>query len=159
MVHKAPHFDIFSYRGRVVVFKLLDLAQQLYDANMGGIVWLQKAAVAFSEVLAVEGYLPPSDKGVFEMSVEEMKTDMRNNKVDLANLTIDDLGVYASQGAAMKLATLHNAKGREFMAVAMIDLHEGRIPFYQARGAEDIEEASVLALRSSMRAIPLLSWA
>ena len=78
------------------------------------------------------------------MSVEEMKTDMRNNKIDLANLTIDDLGVYASQEAALKLATLHNAKGREFMAVAMIDLHEGRIPFYQARGAEEIEEAKRL---------------
>ena len=37
------------------------------------------------------------------MSVEEMKTDMRNNKVDLANLTIDDLGIYASPDAALKL--------------------------------------------------------
>lgn len=78
------------------------------------------------------------------MSVEEMKTDMRNNKVDLANLAIDDLGIYASPDAALKLATLHNAKGREYMAVAMIDLHEGRIPFYQARSAEDFAEAKRL---------------
>ena len=139
-----PRFDIFSYQGRVVVFKLLDCAQQLHHAHMSGIVWLQKAAVAFSEVLIDEGYLLSSDKGVFEMSVEEMKADMRHNKVDLANLTIDDLGVYASQDAAVKLATLHHAKGREFTAVAMIDLHEGRIPFYQASSAEEIEESKRL---------------
>jgi DNA helicase-2/ATP-dependent DNA helicase PcrA len=139
-----PHFDIFSYRGRVIVFRLLDHARRLHQIHMGGIAWLQAAAAAFSQVLIEEEYLTSGDKDVFAMSVEEMKADMRNNKVDLANLTIDDLGIYASPDAALKLATLHNAKGREYMAVAMIDLHEGRIPFYQARSAEDIEEAKRL---------------
>ena len=78
------------------------------------------------------------------MSVEEMKTDMRNNRVDLTNLAIYDLGIYASPDAALKLATLHNAKGREYMAVAMIDLHEGRIPFYQARTEQEVEAAKRL---------------
>ncbi len=139
-----PHFDIFSYRGRVIVFRLLDHARRLHQIHMGGIAWLEAAAAAFSQVLIEKEYLTSGDKDVFAMSVEEMKTDMRNNKVDLANLTIDDLGIYASPDAALKLATLHNAKGREYMAVAMIDLHEGRIPFYQARSAEDIEEAKRL---------------
>ncbi len=139
-----PYFDIFSYRGRVVVFKLLDHAQQLHRLHMSGIAWLDAAASAFSQVLIDEEYLTPGDKDVFAMSVAEMKTDMRNNKVDLANLAIDDLGIYATPDAALKLATLHNAKGREYTAVAMIDLHEGRIPFYQARSAEDFEEAKRL---------------
>jgi DNA helicase II / ATP-dependent DNA helicase PcrA len=78
------------------------------------------------------------------MSVEEMKADMRSNKVDLANLTIADLGIYASPDAALKLATLHNAKGREYQAVGMIDPHEGRIPFYQASTEQEIEEAKRL---------------
>jgi DNA helicase-2/ATP-dependent DNA helicase PcrA len=69
---------------------------------------------------------------------------MRNNRVDLANLTIDDLGIYASPDAALKLSTLHNAKGREYQAVVMMDLHEGRIPFYQAETAEEFEEAKRL---------------
>jgi DNA helicase-2/ATP-dependent DNA helicase PcrA len=60
--------------------------------------------------------------------------------IDLANLTIGDLGIYASPNSALKLSTLHNAKGREFQAVAMIDLHEGRIPTYHARNLEDIQE-------------------
>jgi DNA helicase II / ATP-dependent DNA helicase PcrA len=44
----------------------------------------------------------------------------------------------------LKLSTLHDAKGREYQAVAMIDLHEGRIPFYQAQTAEEFEEAKRL---------------
>ena len=139
-----PYFDMFSYRGRVTVFKLLDCARKLHQLHGGGIGWLEAAARAFSEVLVSEEYLTAVDQDIFAMSVEEMKTDMRNNKVDLANLTIDDLGIYASPDSALKLATLHNAKGREYQAVAMIDLHEGRIPFYQARTAEDFEEAKRL---------------
>jgi DNA helicase II / ATP-dependent DNA helicase PcrA len=69
---------------------------------------------------------------------------MRRNGVDFENLTISDLGIYASPDSALKLSTLHNAKGREYDGVAMIDLHEGRIPFYQAQTAEEIEEAKRL---------------
>lgn len=50
------------------------------------------------------------------MSAEDMKADMRNNKVDLSNLSIEELGIYASPEAALKLATLHFSKGREFEA-------------------------------------------
>jgi len=138
------YFDIFSYHGRVIVFRLLDHARQLHDVHMGAVAWLEAAAGAFSQVLVVEEYLSRDERDLFSMSVEEMKADMRNNKVDLANLAIADLGIYASPDAALKLATLHNAKGREYQAVAMIDLHEGRIPFYQAQTAEDIEEAKRL---------------
>jgi DNA helicase-2/ATP-dependent DNA helicase PcrA len=138
------YFDIFSYRGRVIVFRLLDHARQLHDVHMGGVAWLEAAAKAFSQVLIDEEYLSREEQDIFVMSVEEMKADMHNNKVDVANLAIDDLGIYASPDAALKLVTLHNAKGREYQALAMIDLHEGRIPFYQARTAEDFEEAKRL---------------
>ena len=138
------YFDIFSYHGRVVVFHLLDRARELRDIHIGGIAWLEAAANAFSQVLINHEYLNEVEKDIFAMSVEEMKVDMRNNKVDVENLAIDDLGIYASPDFALKLSTLHNAKGREYQAVAMIDLHEGRIPFYQARTAEDIEEAKRL---------------
>ena len=138
------YFSIFSYRGRVTVFLLLDGARQLRDVHMGGIAWLGAAARTFSDILIDEEYLSPQEDDLFAMSVEEMKTDMRNNNVDLANLTIADLGIYASPDSALKLSSLHNAKGREYRAVAMIDLHEGRIPFYLATTAEEIEEAKRL---------------
>src|SRR5262249_46929594 len=87
-----------------------------------------------------------------------MKADMRNNGVDLANLTIDDLGIYASPDAALKLSTLHNAKGREYQAVAMMDLHEGRIPYYQARRLDELEEAKRLFYVGVTRAKQLLLY-
>ncbi len=138
------YFDIFSYQGRVIVFRLLYQARQLYDVNMGAIPWLEAAADAFSQILLDEEYLSRKEQNLFGMSVEEMKEDMRRNRVDLANLTIGDLGIYASPDAALKLSTLHNAKGREYLGIAMIDLHEGRIPFYQARTDEELAEAKRL---------------
>jgi DNA helicase-2/ATP-dependent DNA helicase PcrA len=153
------HFEIFSYQGRVVVFKLLTHAQELNDSFMGAVEWLESAAGAFSKVLVETGYFSPAEEGIFAMSVEDMKTDMRNNKVDLDNLTIDELGIYASPDAALKLSTLHNAKGREFTAVAMIDLNEGKIPSYHARTAEDIEEQKRLFYVGVTRAKRVLFYA
>jgi DNA helicase-2/ATP-dependent DNA helicase PcrA len=153
------HFDIFSYEGRVVVFRLLSHAQELNDSFMGAVEWLESAAGAFSKVLVETGYFSPAEEGIFAMSVEDMKTDMRNNKVDLDNLTIDELGIYASPDAALKLSTLHNAKGREFTAVAMIDLNEGKIPSYHARTAEDIEEQKRLFYVGVTRAKRVLFYA
>lgn len=135
------YFDLFSYEGRVLVFRLLERAKLLNDANESAIAWLEAAAGEFSTLLLDEKYLAPSEASVFAMSVEEMKSDMRNSKVDANSLTIADLGIYANPGAALKLVTLHHAKGREYEAVAMIDLHEGRIPHYRAEADEELAEA------------------
>ena len=151
-------FDIFSYEGRVTVFHLVYEAHALRAARPGAIEWLEAASQAFSTILIERGYLSRSEQDLFAMSVDEMKADMRKNRVDLANLTIDDLGIYASPAAALKLSTLHHAKGREFQAVAMMDLHEGRIPFYQARTEEEIEEAKRLFYVGVTRAKRLLLY-
>jgi DNA helicase-2/ATP-dependent DNA helicase PcrA len=118
-------FDIFSYAGRITVFKLIYVAQALHAAHPGAVAWLEAAAKEVASILIAEGYLSRSEEGIFTSSVEEMKSDMRNK-------------------AALKLSTLHNAKGREYQAVAMIDLHEGRIPFYRATTTAEFEEAKRL---------------
>jgi DNA helicase-2/ATP-dependent DNA helicase PcrA len=135
------HFNIFSYQGRVLVFRLLEAAKELQQTYMSAVDWLSAAAERFSTLIAEAGFFSPTELGVFPISVEEMKADMRNAKVDLNNLTIDELGIYASPGTALKLSTFHNAKGREFDAVAMIDLHEGKIPFWAAKSVEEFAEA------------------
>jgi DNA helicase-2/ATP-dependent DNA helicase PcrA len=137
-------FDIFSYTGRVTVFRLLHKARELHDAHPGAIAWLEAAARAFADVLVDDEYVGSSQRSIFATSVEEMKADMENNRVDVDNLTIDDLGIYASPDTALKLSTLHNAKGREYHAVAIIDLHEGRLPSYRAQTEDDIAEAKRL---------------
>lgn len=137
-------FSVFSYAGRCTIFRLLEQARLLYAKDEGALKWLEAAADAFSQILVAEEYLGTEEVHLFASSVEEMKADMTRNKVDINNLTIDDLGIYASPDAALKLSTLHFAKGREYEAVALIDLHEGRIPHFSARSAEDIEQGKRL---------------
>ena len=136
-----PRFDIFSYDGRVVVFRLIAEARRLRAAHVSAVAWLNAAVVAFSEILVNAGFLPATAIKRLVGSVGEMIGDMRINKVDTLNLSLADLGLYASPDAAMKLSTLHNAKGREYEAVAIIDLHDGRIPFFRADTQEQIDEA------------------
>lgn len=136
-----PRFDIFSYDGRIVAFRLLAEAHRLEAVHMSAIDWLNAAVVAFADILVDAGLLLASERARLIASVAEMAADMVANKVDIANLTIPDLGLYANPDAALKLSTLHNAKGREFEAVAMIDLHDGRIPFFKADTQDQIDEA------------------
>jgi len=134
-------FDIFSYAGRVTIFRLLHKARELHAGVGGAIAWLDAAGKAFTGILLDEEYLSPAERNVFPLSVEAMKADMQRNEVDLVNLTIDALGIYASPDAALKLSTIHNAKGREYEAVAMIDLHEGTLPDFRAeRTPEDFAQ-------------------
>jgi DNA helicase-2/ATP-dependent DNA helicase PcrA len=87
---------------------------------------------ATGAILHRDGLIDDVHTGLFYASVQEMKSDMRAQRVDLDNLTIEDLGLFASPSRALRLSTIHNAKGREFGAVALIDLREGRFPHYRA---------------------------
>lgn len=152
------HFEVFSYEGRTVVFRLLQQAEMLQATYAGAVDWMEAAASAFTKILTEAGLFGPADAEVFSMSVEEMKVDIRAKKVDVTRLAIADLGIYASPESALKLATLHFSKGREYDAVAMIDMHEGKIPFYQATTAEEIEEGKRLFYVGATRARRLVMY-
>lgn len=152
------HWRVFSYSGRVVVYRLLQEAQRMFNSCTNAVAWLEATASVFSEVLIEADLLNPLESDLFSTSVEAMKTDMRRNKVDPANLSIADLGIYASPHEALKLSSLHNAKGSEFRGVAMIDLHEGKIPYHQAKTAEEIEEAKRLFYVGVTRAAQFLLY-
>jgi DNA helicase-2/ATP-dependent DNA helicase PcrA len=151
-------FEIRSYSGRRAVFQLLAEARRLHALHAGAMEWLDAAAVAFSDVMEASGYLTHAESTLLPSSVEEMRADMVANKVDISNLGLEDLGVYASPAAAMKLSTLHYSKGREYTAVAIIDLHEGRLPFYRATSDAEIEEARRLLYVGITRARRLLIY-
>lgn len=134
------NFDIFSYQGRTIVFHLIGIAKELRAANASAVAWLKAAAGAFAEVLISAEYISESEKMLFALSVEAMKADMVKNRVDPDSLTINDLGIYASPNSALKLSTLHNAKGREFGAIAMVNVHERAIPSRHSKTADDFAE-------------------
>ncbi len=154
----SPPARILTYDGRTVVFRLIAAAARLQQNHSAAKDWLLAAAPAFSTILSEAGLITPAEVPLLQASVLEMFRDMQNNRVDIDHLTLDDLGIYASPETALKLATLHNAKGREFDAVAMIDLHEGRIPFYRATTQAEIDDARRLFYVGVTRARCLLLY-
>ena len=135
---------------------------RLEHVHFGAETWLQAAVTSFSNILEKADLIPPAAAERLIASADEMLGDMSANRVDVANLTNSDLGLYASPDAALKLSTLHNAKGREFDAVAMIDLHDGRIPFFLADTQDQprirCRPARLCASRSSWRSHRLSRW-
>ncbi|MBN8738653.1 MAG: ATP-dependent helicase [Xanthomonadaceae bacterium] len=135
-----PNFGIFSYRGRATAFRLIAIAKELRKTTPGAVPWLRASADAFSDVLIEEEYMSREEKQIFALSVEAMNADIIKNKIDPAGLSLDDLGIYASPNTALKLSSIHWSKGREFDAVAMIDLHERVIPSGYSTSTEDFAE-------------------
>jgi DNA helicase II / ATP-dependent DNA helicase PcrA len=110
---------------------------------------------ATGEILRQAEYFDREQAGLFYASVQEMKTDMRRQNVDTANLTIDDLGLFASPTRALRLSTIHYAKGREYDAVALIGLRKGSFPHYKS---DDVEVEKRLFYVGVTRARKLLMY-
>lgn len=134
-------FDIFTYAGRRTSLALVYEAKRLAHIHPGGMDWLKAISQSASDILIENEWLPESARDLFHQSVAEMKNDMELRGVDVENLQISDLGLFANPDKALKLITLHNAKGREFDAVALICMNEGNIPHYLDRSVEEFDEA------------------
>ena len=125
------NFRVFDYEGRRTIARILRGAEQLNESNMGAVAWLTAAAREFTEILTEDGFLPITCQSVLVESADEIISDMKRQKdVDIANLTTGDLGMFANPRDNLKLLTMHGAKGREFAAVALIGVHDGRIPYH-----------------------------
>ncbi len=150
-------FDVFSHAGRVVIIRLLREALRL-AAHGAAVRWLDEMSARTGEILFDAGYVDLAQAGRFYASVQEMKADMARQGVDTANLTINDLGLFASPTRALRLSTIHYAKGREYAAVAMIGLREGTFPHFRARSGDAIAAEKRLFYVGVTRAERLLMY-
>ena len=82
-----------------------------------------------------------------------MKADMRTQNVDIPNLTIEDLRLFASPERALRLMTIHNSKGREFGAVALINLREGKFPHFRSTDIEGEKRLFYVAVTRAERVL------
>ena len=151
-------FDMFTYAGRRTALKLVCRAKEIADQPIGGVSWLTEMAASAGDVLVDDGWLPESARSLLSASSQDMLNDMDSGGVDLANLQIADLGLFANPDEALKLITLHNSKGREFDAVAMICMNKGHIPHFTCRTQPEIDETRRLFYVGITRAkkIPLI---
>lgn len=122
-------FDIFSYDGRRTSLGLIVEAKRLAAVHEGALAWLEASSVTIGELLVRDEWITPSAADALVRSVENMKSDMQKT-VDIDNMVIADLGLFANPDRAIKLMTMHTSKGREFEAVAIISANDGHIPFF-----------------------------
>jgi len=126
-----PNFRIFTFNGRRVVFRLLRMAECLRERSEGAIDWLVTSSTMTADILCEEEIISKIHRKRLSESAEEIIQEIRGQRdIDANNLTIADLGVFASPDKNLKLMTMHRAKGREFQAVALISLHDGQIPYW-----------------------------
>jgi DNA helicase-2/ATP-dependent DNA helicase PcrA len=153
-VTAGPSLEVFSFVGRITMVRLLREASRLADLGSAS-RWLDAMSEATGNILHRDGFIDQEQSGLFFASVQEMKADMRRQNVDIANLSIEDLGLFAAPNKALRLTTIHNAKGREFGAVAIINVREGTFPF---RYADDVEAEKRLLYVAITRAERLLMY-
>lgn len=152
----TTRFDVFSYRGRTSCLALIYMARRLAAQHPGGVDWLRAMAKEAGDLLYTEEWIPAGSGAAFAASAEDMIGDMTARGVDLANLQISDLGLFANPDQALKLITLHNSKGREFDAVAMIHMNDGHIPHFASRSQAGYDEARRLFYVGMTRAKKVL---
>ncbi|MEL7782077.1 ATP-dependent helicase [Citromicrobium bathyomarinum] len=143
-ITSETRFDIFTYAGRRSALKLVYRAKELADGPMGGADWLTQMATSAGNTLVDDGWLPESARTLLAASAQDMLNDMQSGGVDLTNLQVSDLGLFANPNEALKLITMHNSKGREFDAVAMICMNKGHIPHFTCRTQPEFDEAKRL---------------
>ncbi|MFC1553383.1 ATP-dependent helicase [candidate division KSB1 bacterium] len=132
-------FTLYSFEGRLLALKILRIGRQIMDDQQSGVAWLTEAATAMGQELSQSHLISVESATILRQSVDDMIGDMKRNNVDIANLTIEDLGLFADTANSIKLLTMHKAKGREFEAVAIIDLHDGKVPDFRALRDNDID--------------------
>jgi DNA helicase II / ATP-dependent DNA helicase PcrA len=120
---------VFSYQGKRTVCELLKRAKLARKKSPSATDWLATTAESFTETLLAGGYLPMPEATALVESARSMCDDISRNQ-GTAVISTEELGLFARPKNCLFLTTIHKSKGREFEAVAIIDLHDGKIPFF-----------------------------
>lgn len=123
---------LFRGDARLAIVRLLKRAGTAASSR-SATRFLDEMSEATGTILRELEFLDGVQAGMFYASAQEMKGDIARQGVDLANLSVDDLGMFASPHKALKLSTVHTAKGREYKGVALIEVTEGKYPHYYSR--------------------------
>lgn len=153
-----PPWAIYSYQGKRVLLRTLKIADSIRHAHPGAADWLVNSAQAISDVLVAEALLTLNDSVRLVNSAKSMVTDIQRQVQDVANLSTQELGLFARPAECLQLLTMHRAKGREFDAVAVVDLHEGKLPHFTATTNDEIDEAKRLLYVATTRARKVLMY-
>lgn len=158
-VFGRPNFTVFSYRGRRTASRLLRVGAELREEYLGAVEWLHAAAKVFGQVLEEDGFGTPALTETLKQSALDIEEEIRaRGQVDADNMLVEDIGLLGNRQGSLRLMTIHASKGQEFDAVALVDLHEGKIPHWTARTQEEYEEGQRLLYVGMTRARRVLMY-
>jgi DNA helicase-2/ATP-dependent DNA helicase PcrA len=137
----SPEWRVFSYDGRRCVCGLAAFARDIGKEHSGdALLWLRHAAASITARLLSDELLTTRYADSLVESAEDMIRDIQKNLGDAPKLGVTDLGLYARPRDCLQLMTMHGAKGREFDAVALIDVHDGRLPYFNNSTQDEYDE-------------------
>lgn len=157
-IAEVKPWEIYRFNGRRIIFRLILASREILMKYEGITEWLLLSAEACEKILIEEALLLPGHAGVFTKSADLMLADMRKYNVDVPNMAATELGMIAIPKDCMSLLTMHQSKGREFEAVAVICVHEGRVPHFTANTPEEIDESRRLLYVAATRAKKVLMY-
>lgn len=153
----SPDWRIYSFGGKRVLAKLVAVAKDCKKQDELAIGFLNLFASKVGNILVSEGYVPESNKALIMESAQMMVSGIRENLPNPNTASVDFLAMFARPAECLQLLTMHGAKGREFDAVAVVDVHDDKVPHWSA-DASGVEEAKRLMYVTATRARRLLMY-
>lgn len=103
--------------------------------------FLHRFATSIRSELQARQLVNSSEAELLSLSALAMTSDIAEHEKDLglSQTTVANLGLFGRGGKSIRLLTMHGAKGREFDAVALVDLFDGHVPFFKAKPGDEIE--------------------
>lgn len=130
-----------GFAGDVSAVRLTRLAASLAATEERAAHFLLKMAEAVSLEMAQLNLVTRTEVDVIKASGAAMVADIARHETQykIRTTTVRDLGLFAKGGECARLLTMHAAKGKEFDAVALVDVFDGHVPFYTAKPGDDVE--------------------
>jgi DNA helicase II / ATP-dependent DNA helicase PcrA len=159
IIAEVKPWDIYRFNGRRVIFRLILAAKEILAKHEAIKEWLLLSADACERILIEEEMLTSAHRGVLTKSAAGMLSDMEKHDVDVANMAATELGMVAVPNDCLNLITMHKSKGSEFDAVAVICVHEGRVPYFATSHIPcQVDEARRLLYVAATRAKKVLMY-
>ena len=139
-VTKANRSEL-GFAGDVSAARLVHAVKEVGKLDGAATDFLEKFAGVVGKELTEAGFLSAEEGKAVQRSGKAMVNDIARHEVmhSVRTTTVRDLGLFARGSNSMRLLTMHGSKGREFDAVALVDVFDGHVPFFKAKPGDDIE--------------------
>jgi DNA helicase-2/ATP-dependent DNA helicase PcrA len=140
---------------RKAVCRIRRAAAQLHGEDLAAIEWVEALAAVAAETLESSGLTSSQGKLQIQTTAQAMASQIQenHNRENAADFGIKELALFSNPKNSLQLSTIHSAKGLEWDAVALVDLHEGKIPH---KNAVDVDESRRLLYVGCTRAKKIL---